>query len=330
LPTGTKQAPSISPPASRQQIGRVPKEITNSSHPTGIFFAFSLNQGGATKGGDNQDRFQGIMMRDPSEALEAFRAYASLDHRTLLLLHHQELDWKRENSNFNEQQHSGRVENVIISVDVKAYELDQSHVLEIGLTQFCGPDCRPQIVCRHLIIEENLHLNNGQYVADNREEFLFGVSEDVTMSDAADIVSQALRGAQGEEDKIVGHAMRGDISWLQSLGVDSALLNPARLYETQTHAIAASPDSRPRSLESLARDHGLAPEYLHNGGNDAYYTLAVMLRQTGVHFQPLVPGERTEDAFSLKKISTMAAARLGRTECLMCQQRVVRPTVTLS
>ena len=32
-------------------------------------------------------------------------------------------------------------------------------------------------------------------------------------------------------------------------------------------------------LEALANHHGLRPRRLHNGGNDAYFTLAVMLRQ---------------------------------------------------
>ena len=78
----------------------------------------------------------------------------------------------------------------------------------------------------------------------------------------------------------------------------------------------ANPGSNQARLEVLARQYGLVPQRLHNAGNDSYYTMAVMLRQTGVQFQSLIEGTH-EDPPSLR-ISTDDALRDGRTWCRTC------------
>ena len=207
--------------------------------------------------------------------------------------------------------HSELQERVFTAVDVEAYEHDQQYVLEIGMTQFCQP--AGTFVCRHLIITENEDLCNGDYVADNQDFFLFGSSERVTESHAAEIVNDTLRMA----DTIVGHALQGDIDWLRSLGVDTG--DRTRFVDTQALAIVADPGSRPARLEVLARSHGLLPQRLHNAGNDAYYTLAVLLRQTDVQFQPLIEGVRARLPLPPSlRISIDDALRDGTTCCRMC------------
>mmetsp|Transcript_22419 Transcript_22419/g.44461 ORF Transcript_22419/g.44461 Transcript_22419/m.44461 type:complete len:135 (-) Transcript_22419:54-458(-) len=47
------------------------------------------------------------------------------------------------------------------------------------------------------------------------------------------------------------------------------------------------------SLKTLAEMYHMSPEYLHNGGNDAYYTLAVMLGQCGIVAQLLDAQQKT-------------------------------------
>eukprot|EP00978_Attheya_sp_CCMP212_P009681 scaffold23069_cov79-Attheya_sp.AAC.1 len=246
-------------------------------------------------------------VRARRRTLEELRRFLRLDGRTLDIL--QEEEEERNLSAFFE--HSEFQERVLIAVDVEAYEHGQQHVLEIGMTQFCQP--AGTFVCRHLIITENEDLRNGEYVADNQDYFLFGRSERVTESHAAEIVNIALYMA----DTVVGHALQGDINWLESLGVDTG--DRTRFVDTQALAIAANPGSRPARLEVLARSHGLLPQRLHNAGNDAYNTMALMLRQTDVQFQPLIEGAlvRQRPAPS-SRISIDDALRDGATLCPRC------------
>ena len=138
---------------------------------------------------------------------ERLRRSRSLDGRTFEMLLHEGNELPQIHTASIE--HSFSAEHVCIAVDVEAYEHQQERILEIGLTQFCQPE--GTLMCRHLIITENEHTYNGDYVEDNKEHFLFGSSERVTESRASEIVNEALLYA----DTIVGHALQGDIEWLQ-------------------------------------------------------------------------------------------------------------------
>ena len=85
--------------------------------------------------------------------------------------------------------------------------------------------------------------------------------------------------------KCSGHAFKGDLKWLSSIGVDTRGV-ALKVIDTQSLEVARTGvASQQVSLEKLATAYGLQPQQLHNGGNDAYYTLAVMLSQIGVRFR---------------------------------------------
>jgi hypothetical protein len=194
---------------------------------------------------------------------------------------------------------------VMASVDVEAWEGNPRLVTEIGLAFFVavfghGSTFRH----RHIIVEEHLGRRNGKWVEDNRDRFLFGDSEVLPLANAVAEVSKELDGA----DYIIGHAVAGDLKWLHSIGVRSKQRNSQgaeevtldeRLVDTQmldiacvaraARAIGGRKDdvkaaTKQRSLKVLAEEHGLHPAALHNGANDAAFTLQVMLSQCGVPF----------------------------------------------
>ena len=84
-------------------------------------------------------------------------------------------------------------------------------------------------------------------------------------------------------------AVKGDLAWLRSIGVavkggevvDADACGRARSARRQSRW-----RRRSAGLKALAQAHGLAPAALHNGANDAAFTLQLMLSQCGVAFDP--------------------------------------------
>ena len=100
---------------------------------------------------------------------------------------------------------------------------------------------------------------------------------------------------------IIGHAIAGDLEWLRSIGValDTAESKADQnIVDTQTLAVACEtramrqapgqagshgdrgcvlPAVQQRSLLALATQYDLEPAALHNGANDAAFTLQVVL-----------------------------------------------------
>jgi hypothetical protein len=243
-------------------------------------------------------------------------------------------------------------------VDVEAWEKETTLVTEIGMAFFVAkPGGASYFRHRHILIAEALHRRNGCFVEDNRDSFLFGNSETLSLAEAVAEVSKELSGA----DYIVGHALAGDVAWLKSIGVGAvgtaergsskklrgdtkrAALE-AKMVDTQVlavtcakrasamrlaqqkqakvalHAAKASGQEaavietlenkhkkiiqagqctliHQRSLKALAQAYGLKPTALHNGANDAAFTLQVMLSQCGVAFDipPQTPSRHVTD-----------------------------------
>ena len=85
---------------------------------------------------------------------------------------------------------NSRGEKKFLAFDIEVYEHDFSKALEIGyvivrLSPADGNLPNLEVTSRkHLIIEENLHYKNKDRVPDNRDGFIFGVSETLSMADA--------------------------------------------------------------------------------------------------------------------------------------------------
>lgn len=187
---------------------------------------------------------------------------------------------------------------MLSAIDVEAWEQDGEKVTEIGLatahvsfvdfSTFEALDAGIVFRHRHILIREHLALRNGIHVEDNKDNFLFGNSEIFDLAAAADEVASELNGS----DLIVGHAVRADLAWLRKIGVSGLEANSlslgSRLVDTQTLAFAgeAAVDGfQPQvGLRAMAEAYGLNPQRLHNGANDAAFTLQVMLLQCGVPF----------------------------------------------
>jgi DNA polymerase III epsilon subunit-like protein len=161
---------------------------------------------------------------------------------------------------------------VLVAVDVEAWERDTGRVTEVGVAIFSKGELRH----RHFLVAEHLAMRNGRYSEDNRDHFLFGTSETLPLAKVAAEVSAELRSA----DFFIGHDVHNDVEWLREIGcdIDPRLENGVIDIQGVAHLRGLG---RQRSLKDLVEACGLDPERLHNGGNDAAFTLQVLLSLAG-------------------------------------------------
>jgi hypothetical protein len=183
-------------------------------------------------------------------------------------------------------------------------------------------------------VKKHMILSDLWYVEDNKDNFIFGTSQILSLEEATRIARSELLAA----DYIVGHAIEGDLKWLRSLGVsvdtskllDSQVVAAGIDYAYATTAspseLSASSSATPLSTLSTASPappsplqwslkrlilhmqrvqrgestweeikasdalHPLSKRnkkknsgvlHLHNGANDAAWTMAVLLSICG-------------------------------------------------
>ncbi|ETI27061.1 hypothetical protein G647_09743 [Cladophialophora carrionii CBS 160.54] len=114
----------------------------------------------------------------------------------------------------------------LVAVDVKAYELNRSLVLEIGLSSITRTtNAIPhEITSRHYILKETIDLYNGTYIAGNKYGFTFGDSHTVSEKDIVGEVKKFVEEVvpAGNKVAIVSHSVDGDEKWLSGLRITFA------------------------------------------------------------------------------------------------------------
>ncbi|KAJ7394124.1 hypothetical protein OS493_003802 [Desmophyllum pertusum] len=121
--------------------------------------------------------------------------------------------------------------------------------------------------------KENLKYVNRDYVPDNRDRFEFGTSRRMSLRKAAAKIQKHIK----EADFLVTHSGAYDKEFLASCGVS---VSGKRMFDTQILAMAWLPDGPLLySLKRLLVDWEIPfdEDILHNGGNDAYYTMDAFL-----------------------------------------------------
>ncbi|XP_068711864.1 uncharacterized protein [Montipora foliosa] len=164
---------------------------------------------------------------------------------------------------------------VILAFDLEVYEHDHSIVLEIGyvMANFHEPE---RMNTFHYIIEENQRYKNKDHLPDNRSSFIFGTSKTLALKRAAREIQEHI----DESDFLVTHSGEHDREFLAFCGVS---LSDKPMFDTQTLAMALLPEGPLYySLKRLLVDLEIQFEtnILHNGGNDAHYTMQAFLALT--------------------------------------------------
>lgn len=204
---------------------------------------------------------------------------------------------------------------VLFSLDVEAWEMNTKLITEIGIAIYDpfakgearnnirdanivnlgGVSIMPTIKQIHIRIKETVKLINGQYVPNHVDNFNGGTTLVLSRYEAAVFVQALIdhffvyttasengdalveENVQQQLKKtyLVGHDVGGDVKWLKNLGI-SLPQNHLRLDTAQMMKIQHGKDNvgLARSLQLLDIPHN----FLHNAGNDAYYTLLLAFK----------------------------------------------------
>ena len=221
---------------------------------------------------------------------------------------------------------------IFISIDVEAFEFNQKRVTEIGLSTLDTGDLRglqpgakgsnwaAKIRSRHFRIRENGHLLNKVYVEGCPDKFNFGQSEWIYEQDAISVLEGCFNPSPSPlsvsstkpcKVVLVAHDVAGDLKYLTGIGFDvtqriSDCIDTSVLYKVARHEIGQT------ALSTLLLQYGIAAKHLHNAGNDASYTLRVMIAIAVDDVQ----NQRTAEEWEVEKRSRIEAA------CEMAKKKV--------
>ncbi|CDO92710.1 unnamed protein product [Kluyveromyces dobzhanskii CBS 2104] len=175
---------------------------------------------------------------------------------------------------------------ILLCVDLEAFERDTNIVTEIGITIYDPREnfdhsVLPLTRSFHFCIEEAYDLRNGRFVDDAKDNFLFDDSKILPLDDVVTSVQSLINkyliphneAEHTWKRALVGHGVSGDISWLESLNIklpkNVQILDTLKLYECMY--------GKQSSLKRMLSMCKIPFAYLHNAGNDSYFTLQLLL-----------------------------------------------------
>ena len=182
---------------------------------------------------------------------------------------------------------------IFVSMDIESYEYNHRALTEIGFGILDardiagvppGSQCEQWfklIQARHVRIREHVTMVNRSFVRGCEENFNFGTSEFVKLSDVLYTITRILqpRLANGELRKVVllGHDTKSDIALVENVGFfvkDEMFLEVLDTQDIHQHFRMRS---QQMGLRGVLNDLEIEHSFLHNGGNDAVYTLQAMI-----------------------------------------------------
>ncbi|GCF00121.1 hypothetical protein ZYGM_003119 [Zygosaccharomyces mellis] len=198
---------------------------------------------------------------------------------------------------------------ILFSLDIEAFERDNNVVTEIGISIYDPRENLHSLVPvkrnYHLVIFESLHLRNKKFVCDSKDCYILGESLVLDLQGCVEFV-QALVDyymiPQTKADRswsraFVGHNLHGDLKWLRMLGVNipddhQMDFNLTNLKENkQTYVLDTEKLYRScygnfgGNLGRILRLFRIPHAFLHNAGNDAHYTLQLLMCMCDVSFR---------------------------------------------
>lgn len=186
---------------------------------------------------------------------------------------------------------------VLVSVDVECNERCHSQVTEVGISTLDmsrlssvppgenAAQWTAQIQSRHLRVREFGHIINHDFVPGCPGNFEFGTSEWVSLDDLAATVQAGLTptcdaGGEPRAVVVVGHNPSMDLAYLREMGapVEVRSNGVIDIVDTAETWRIMRGEASPRSLGAILVELEMPGWHLHNAGNDARYTMEVLIR----------------------------------------------------
>ncbi|KAJ7682700.1 hypothetical protein DFH06DRAFT_1161883 [Mycena polygramma] len=171
------------------------------------------------------------------------------------------------------------------ALDFEEWERDHSIITEFGYSSIHWENGTKVENCGHYTVKEYAMYTNGQYSAENRKHYNFGKTVEMPKTAFKAKVSELITAMHSRGPVfLVFHDPSGDIKTLKKLKapVDAAvfelpektpsegifIIDTAVLFA----ALVGQEHNKP-GLEQMCHHLQIETKYLHNAGNDAYYTL---------------------------------------------------------
>ncbi|OBA22589.1 hypothetical protein METBIDRAFT_31467 [Metschnikowia bicuspidata var. bicuspidata NRRL YB-4993] len=171
----------------------------------------------------------------------------------------------------------------LFCVDIEAWERNTQIVTEIGVSiydpQKQAMALLPVLQSYHIIIKQLQNKRNGRYVPDHMHNFMEGQLMLLPLLEAKAFLQCLIDKYFGKQTGIacvfVGHDVHNDVDYLAKIGVRV----PKNVPQLDTQKLfACSHGLHGASLLNALRTVKQPFAFLHNAGNDAYYTVLLALR----------------------------------------------------
>jgi len=156
----------------------------------------------------------------------------------------------------------------ILSFDMEMNEKNRNTLLEIGFSLLDTKTMK--YTNQNILIEEEINTLNGSYVPNNKDNFMFGETLIMKLDDAKEYFDEILE----KSDFYVGHDLQNDLRHTKKEITKTDYFDTVNSSVPEYYGIK----SDRMSLEKLSTALKLEPKFLHNAGNDAYYTLQSALK----------------------------------------------------
>ncbi|KAJ1512795.1 hypothetical protein HMI55_006099, partial [Coelomomyces lativittatus] len=183
---------------------------------------------------------------------------------------------------------------VFICFDLEWHERDNKKILEFGWCIWSGQDVPllsyhppgetcdkqkykpsyvdPTILTRHYIVQEFMGVINQQFVDNMKWDFLYGSSRVASMKEIKAIFEEEWNTLTSMyKVAFVGHGIIQDIAQLKHLNIHIPF--DAVIFDTNILQRSIFGHRRETNLRDLMKQFGRDPLFLHNAGNDSYYTM---------------------------------------------------------
>ncbi len=169
--------------------------------------------------------------------------------------------------------------DLMVSLDLEAWELGQNRLTEFGIAVY--EPKTDTLTPYHFIIEDNLHLKNGKMLPHYRDNFLYGQSKTVSLIYAHKYLCDLLSPSNGIV-ALAGHGITSDLNMILDAGLPRLPTTGVTIIDTQTLFLQVDRAADRSRLEDVLEYFKIPSSYLHNAGNDAFYTLMICLKIAGV------------------------------------------------
>lgn len=163
----------------------------------------------------------------------------------------------------------------LIAMDCEQYEREPLAVTEIGIAimENYGEKV-PEIKTFHVVVLEHINKRNSRYVPDKKDFFMGGTSLVMSKNDSRRFLQGIIQKYIEEKDGIlICHQVSSELKYFRKIG----LTYPHNIKTLDTLNLNQISRLGGNSLWATLRMLGIPYAYLHNAGNDAYYTLLAAL-----------------------------------------------------